>query len=714
MRIFVHNVDSYIGRVLVEELRNMDGQLNRIFGTVCTAPEHAPKVVKRVVSREDPKRAKKMEETLQSCGLVVLDLHSCTAEDLQFAIRALKVDPTSSPPKTTGELEKEVIFVLVSSIMVWAGTRAEAEDGFLSEADYLRREPLAGSRFQEWKAHEDLVLSCFNREDSQVKGLVVAGGVVYGEGESTLCGLFKDTWRGLKEHLILAPGTNHVPAVHVRDLVRLIRQVAFSGVELGEERPPYFLAVDFPPSAEEDRPGPARAAPAEVDAPGDGGAEGEEEGAEAAEVAEGEEGEEAAAPKARMPTPSTQSEIVQSIIDEVSESYDVPVVPSAPSADGAFDELRAAMSLDLKIEPSKVMQDPEFAAHCEPPGMHCKEGLVRNVRRVAEEFCRARKLQALKVLVAGPPASGKTTLARAVSEHFRIPYLEASDSPDLALALSSKVYRYRGYVLDVGGMGYEEAERLFRFDAELPRDEEEEEEEEAADGEEGEEGAEAAKKEPERRFERRLNQEVCPGFVVVTEAPEPLLRARWKARGDGTAEQFQALHRAYRERNRPGEGSLADFFQEVAKIGILNLPIAGRDQEEMFESTRIYMEKSGRPFNYLPSEQEVSAEILARRQPRDQAPEEQAGEELQRGDDGAEDRERRQAARLQERLRLAAAHEGAQKDLQELLLRDYLMQYMVPTMTEGLIEMCKVLPDDPVDYLASYIEKHAADAAREH
>lgn len=36
-------------------------------------------------------------------------------------------------------------------------------------------------------------------------------------------------------------------------------------------------------------------------------------------------------------------------------------------------------------------------------------------------------------------------------------------------------------------------------------------------------------------------------------------------------------------------------------------------------------------------------------------------------------------------------------------LRNYLMKHVMPTLTEGLIEACKVKPDDPVDYVVSCI-----------
>ena len=34
-----------------------------------------------------------------------------------------------------------------------------------------------------------------------------------------------------------------------------------------------------------------------------------------------------------------------------------------------------------------------------------------------------------------------------------------------------------------------------------------------------------------------------------------------------------------------------------------------------------------------------------------------------------------------------------------LPLRNYLMCHVMPTVTQGLIEVCKTKPEDPVDYL---------------
>ncbi|CAK9056106.1 UDP-N-acetylglucosamine transporter, partial [Durusdinium trenchii] len=49
------------------------------------------------------------------CLAEVISLNDCSLEDLHFAITALKVDPKVTPPKVLGELESEVIFLVISS-----------------------------------------------------------------------------------------------------------------------------------------------------------------------------------------------------------------------------------------------------------------------------------------------------------------------------------------------------------------------------------------------------------------------------------------------------------------------------------------------------------------------------------------------------------------------------------------------------------------------
>lgn len=727
MRIFIHNVDTFLGKALVSELLRLEAsneeniQKHRIFGTCVGKPEDAPKAVKRSLQAisaaggaPDPKRYQKLRDTMVSCSLIIFDLFSSTLDDLHFALSCLKVDPKSDPPRTVGEpLGKDITFVLISSAMVWAGTPANADGAPLRDVDYKRRVALPNSRYEKWREMEDLVLHCFNREESTIKGLILAPGLLYGEGEESFGPLFKSAWLGLDQAYVEQKGDQRLPTVHVRDLARAVREIGVLGknskgeeisaaaLQSGEECP-YYVAVDQPPNPEPEVPS---AAPSAGTAAPDG------EGEAATDGAEGGEG------VAKAPAkPSTRADILRGIVDEFSDASALLPATGEPTESTEVEQVRRlqeATALDLYIAPSDVLLRETFAETCSPPGWWCSAGLLANLPKVAEEFCRERKLRAIRTLVVGPPASGKTTLARSVADHYNIPHLTlAQGASDLELAnirerLSSKVCRYRGYVLDARGASFSDADKMFREDQAVVPEEGEEE----APPAELEEGEEPPPPPPPKRV---VSEKLCPEFVAVTQASEDFCRARARAAAaakgsDKTMEQFQEAMNSYKSSERSTGASLVDFFQEHASRSVLNLPVAGRDPEDLFESTRIYMDGSalGRPFNYLRSEEDVAHELLQNRakQAADAA-QQAAAKERELAADKSEELEDQRKSKI--RLEIIAAHEEEQRQLQEMPLRLYLMQHMVPSLTEGLIEVCKVMPEDPIDYLATYLEKHAA------
>ena len=54
-------------------------------------------------------------------------------------------------------------------------------------------------------------------------------------------------------------------------------------------------------------------------------------------------------------------------------------------------------------------------------------------------------------------------------------------------------------------------------------------------------------------------------------------------------------------------------------------------------------------------------------------------------------------------LELVQAEEKEMLEAKTLPLRNYLMCHVMPTITQGLIEVCKTKPEDPVDYLVGYV-----------
>ena len=58
-----------------------------------------------------------------------------------------------------------------------------------------------------------------------------------------------------------------------------------------------------------------------------------------------------------------------------------------------------------------------------------------------------------------------------------------------------------------------------------------------------------------------------------------------------------------------------------------------------------------------------------------------------------------------ERMKDVMVHMQELESTDGLTMRQFLMKYIIPVLAEGMIEVWKVQPLDPVDYLAEYIFK---------
>lgn len=121
------------------------------------------------------------------------------------------------------------------------------------------------------------------------------------------------------------------------------------------------------------------------------------------------------------------------------------------------------------------------------------------------------------------------------------------------------------------------------------------------------------------------------------------------------------------------------------------------------------MEQKGQFFNYLRSEQEITAENHEMLKAKEKEEDERKRKLLEDRRAKERDQRIRRQGEETERLRGIAESDAQLLETQSLPLRQYLMMNAVPTLTEGLIEICKVMPEDPVDYLAEYLFAHAHD-----
>lgn len=216
-----------------------------------------------------------------------------------------------------------------------------------------------------------------------------------------------------------------------------------------------------------------------------------------------------------------------------------------------------------------------------------------------------------------------------------------------------------------------------------------------------------------------------PNRVIVLNAPRALLETRAQQLSEEEAEATANTQSAFETRHAAFAShidAIATVFEQKKNatedkdgddgIEVLELHLesedAFRNTETFHDAIKKYLEQGGKtskpPCNFHPTRDEIrhmQREFEAKRLEEDAKARQLAAEQDEKD---AADQEARVAA---ERARL----ELIQREETELLearakpLRAYLMDTVLPALTEGMLEVVKVQPDDPIDYLAEFLFK---------
>lgn len=658
-----------------------------MFGTVKQETLPVPEGVSRIVPQADTPRA--LLKTLQTCSMIVFDLATADLDELMLLVKVMSLT----------KFEKPTVFVVISSVMAWARTKKGPndfeqvdEEAVRDEEDpedlgpEMRPKTLTGQTFQKrmasgpfarWKTLETLVLSMNSKPN--LRTFVVCAGLVYGCGERTLFDSMQASWLQQQTAQVLsvagsmgryspaqdakrlAEGNNYVPTVHVRDLARLIKHLV-----LGEVEETYLLCVDQ--------------------------------------------------------SLARQQEIVRGIVDRVGVAGFVPPVVDATECKNDADYM-GLMSLDVRMEPCSVMASEDFA-------WWAKDGLVANLETIANEFCRWRNLNPLRILLSGPPCSGKTVFAEKIAARYGLMHVRTADVLGAVLArakqevadaeaagtdpeepwgdmaaagrlnleqeveamrevLMRNICRYRGFVLDGYPRNHAGCD-LFLSPAELD-----------------DEGNPVGE---------RTRWPQCPEWCVVLDAAPETLRARAMATSEAEANgthcneaDFERRLANYQAANQTqGQLSLADFFTDQG-LELFTVQTDTLSFDGVEEAIRLFIEAKGRPWNNLPTERAICKAELEVTEADRIAQDAGEAQELQ-SHEAAEEAARavRHGAEA-ERARELVESETRHLEAMGKPLKRYMQANVVPILTQGLLETCTVVPDDPVEFLAEYLFTHAND-----
>lgn len=242
----------------------------------------------------------------------------------------------------------------------------------------------------------------------------------------------------------------------------------------------------------------------------------------------------------------------------------------------------------------------------------------------------------------------------------------------------------QGFVMDGYPKTQEQGKQLFAID----------------DEEEEEEGKE----------ELQYDKKIMPEFVICLTSSDDYLRKRIMnmpekdvSNTHNTEDGFSRRLAEYRALNTEDE-TVLNYFDEL-EIHPEYIDITQDHTPDMRQTVDKIISIMGKPRNYGPTAQEL-ADRDRENYEREQEEKRREQFELERAE-AEEARER--AKKLEEwrsRLNEVKRQELDRLELQSVPLRNYLMKNVMPTLTQGLMECCKVRPDDPVDFLAEYLFEH--------
>ncbi|KAM9840520.1 adenylate kinase 7-like isoform 1-T2 [Aulostomus maculatus] len=564
-----------------------------------------------------------------------------------------------------GSFKAQKMFILISTVMTWALIKPqnwEGSDIMPMEKKYRRRIPHPS--FKPHNNLETLVLKLGDRK-SKLRGFVVAAGLQYGKGENLFHYFFKESWlMHLPEIPIFGLGVNYIPTIHVCDLAGVIQNL----IEL-KPKSKYILAVDD--------------------------------------------------------SKNTLEYFVKRISDVLGPGKIKKVPEQEAVTMNAFkpEELEY-LSIDLRLDAFLIKDSFNLRWVSEA-------GMVENMEKIVKEYSDTRQLLPVRICLVGPPAVGKTTVAEKLCAHYGLHYIAVkevinekitqlreimnrtnpeNDSEEevevvrkqlenmnksmemnagqlddhqvadiLQKKLSSKPCMNQGFVLDGFPETYEQAKMIF--------------------SDEDNERQDSPSKVP-------AYHKMTPEHIFALDASDEFLTKRVQGLPEGVAKekhytQDKFLHRLARYRQLSDlQETLLEYFSEIEILpGYIEV---NTDDPEYLEVLNMITEMVGTPKNYgfSPKQQEEKD----RRQ--------------------EERRKQRLAAEMAEKnttlAKMAAQYEEWQKNLWEVKrqeeeqlearafpLRNYLMKYVMPSLTEAMLECSKIKPEDPVDFLAEHLLRHS-------
>ncbi|XP_069392386.1 adenylate kinase 7 [Paralichthys olivaceus] len=681
-RVFINNIDSYSskyiamflcervvgaavdpddGEVETEEEERMESGALQLVGSVSDqSVQDRPHVLEEYFNLDREELLPK----LMNCDVIIYNIsqHSEQVEEALWVVSALhKEMAIFSGPK---------MFILISTVMTWARSKLVNPDDlelpFTDEIFWRRR---AHPNFRQHIDLEKKVVKMGKTNRTLFSTYVVASGLQYGMGEQVFHFFFKTSWLGQKHEIpVFGDGNNILPTIHIKDLASVIKKVIEH-----QPKPYYLLAVDY--------------------------------------------------------SNNTMEEIVKTVASVLGPAK----IKKKPIEEAFLIQDLSITEIDSMLV--NLCMESVYLKELLSINWLCESGLVDQIELVVEEYRQTRKLLPIRLCVLGPPAVGKSTVSKLICERYKLHHItleetisetitelentvknsdvdaenedSAAEAQELLQTLKdnmeqnggllddellvkvlkdklmSNQCRNQGFVLDGLPKTYEQAKELF-----------------SADEHESEDGTSQMSS---------YNRKMLPEFVLCLDASDAFLKDRVMNLPERLVqehsykqEQFLQQLARYRENSLEGE-TVVNYFDEL-DVAPLYLEVTSSDEPDHLLLMQRICDTVGKPRNYGPNSQEVEEEQRKRAEEKMIRESQERAQEEQR-----EVEEARQRATCWEEWGLEEVRQQEEELLQaqSVPIRNYLLEHVMPTLTQGLIECCTAQPPDPVDFLAEFLFKNS-------
>ncbi|PZC85369.1 hypothetical protein B5X24_HaOG201865 [Helicoverpa armigera] len=731
-RYFINNLDSYHGQYFLKEIVKVvekqaastretsetvlgedavppeppvPEQPYEIIGTVTNLKIKTIDHVTRIVSKTE------CIPQMLTCGTVILDI-SYDRDELKTAMEYMKVLKQllekQAPPPKAGDLDdsgatsanvnnagdfKKRYLILISTVMTWASTKPldpDTPDMPFIETDFRKRKPHPNYKLH-YDAENEVILMA-RKYRPIIGALVVCAGVTYGGKEDTLFYWFQKAWECEPILPILGRGNNAVPLINVVDLALIIHNLV-----LEFPKKLYILAVEQ--------------------------------------------------------NVSKQKEIIKPL-GRLMGSGMFKCIPQEdafliPEIDQRIYDL---MTINLNMEPTFIVETMALQWVSELT-------FAENIPVLMKQFKKERGLKPFKIVIYGPPITGKTTLAKSICEAYGLVYI----SPETVAQDMLEDLTWRVHHWDVGetvalGVPTGEEEDLGMADMDDDMDNEEDGVQEQArqnlailqsgrplsdeeiigylrqkllsrdalnrgwvldgfpssvtqcqalfdkgeeqDSDDGEEPDEEAFDEDTELYSNVLKK-LLPDIVVSLDTTDDFVceKAMRQPEGDSRLDEETILKRLSEFRaGDTRENTPLNFFDEL-DIHPLVVPVKDHTDYAMKTPYAAVALRMGRPCRYGKLQALIEAAEKKEKEEIETLRTKEAKALKEMEQKMKEEREEKMEywtelyamLRDEEEAALAAAGEP---------MRNYLVHHIFPTLTPALLEVAKLRPDDPIDFLA--------------